>query len=163
MGRLARRNISRAVVSKPVRGGSNKISSTRTADIQPGIDYTKSNLTRGLAQFLPYPEESFETVVATFPAEYIFQSVTLEEAYRVLVPGGRLVILPGASILGRGLMDRLMAFIFHLTGQTSPNLSEVLHEKTRDPFAQAKFHVEFHELEIRSSRVFILVATKPSS
>jgi hypothetical protein len=53
-----------------------------------------------------------------------------------------------------------MSLIFRITGQTPPNISEVISDRSREPFAKAKFNVEFHELEIRSSRVFILVATK---
>ena len=160
MGRLAKQNLKKAFSSKPLSDSPTAISNNLLPNNHQDSGYAKINLTRSLAQLLPFPAECFDTVVATFPADYIFQMVTLEEARRVLVQGGRFVILPGASILGRGVMDRLMAFIFHLTGQTPPNLSEVLHEKTRDPFALANFQVEFHELEIRSSQVLILVATK---
>jgi ubiquinone/menaquinone biosynthesis C-methylase UbiE len=161
MGRLAKRNLTRIP-------GSQSLSHSPAVHSVPqesasSIDYTQFNLTRGLAQNLPFPSESFDTVVATFPAEYIFEPITLDEAYRVLTRDGRFVILPGASILGRGFMDRLMAFIFHITGEAPPNLSEILHDRSREPFAKSNFQVEFHELDIRSSRVFILVATKSLS
>ena len=145
MGRLARRNLKRSIGSH---------SSTKA------VDYTKIKLIRGLAQSLPFPNSYFDTVVATFPADYIFETSTLKEAHRVLCIGGRFVILPGASILGRGFMDRFMALIFRITGEAPPNLSEILQQRTREPFAKSDFNVEFHELAIRSSRVFILVATK---
>jgi ubiquinone/menaquinone biosynthesis C-methylase UbiE len=99
-------------------------------------------------------------VVATFPTEYIYDPATLQEAYRVLLPAGRLVILPGATILGRGLLDRIMALLFRITGQTPPNLAEIIHERSRLPFVNAGFQVETHDLDVRSSRVYILVATK---
>lgn len=146
MGRLARRNL------------KHNFPSNSPSNAEGG--YTKIRLVRGLAQYLPFPSGSFDTLVATFPSDYIFESITLEEAYRLLAPDGRFVILPGASILGRGFMDRMMALIFRITGQTPPNLSEMLHERSRDTFAKAGFNTEFHELEIRSSRVFILVAVK---
>jgi hypothetical protein len=57
-------------------------------------------------------------------------------------------------------MDRVMAFVFRITGETPPNLSEVLEERSKGPLSKAGFTVEFHELEIRSSLVMILVATK---
>ena len=153
MGRLARRNLTQKLVSRPKVGYGN-------VTIPPYNDYAKIKLVRGLAQYLPFPTGAFDTVVATFPADYIYDPVTLEEAHRVLGAHGRFVILPGASILGRGLMDRLMALIFHITGLVPPNLSEILHERTKKPFAKANFHVQTHELDIKSSRVFILVATK---
>lgn len=146
MGRLASRNLKRSL---------GPASSSKSHS-----DYTKITLVRGLAQHLPFSGGSFESVVATFPADYIFEPITLQEAYRVLVPGGRFVILPGASILGRGFMDRLMALIFRITGQTPPSLPQVLRETSREALARASFDVEYHELEVRSSRVFILIATK---
>jgi ubiquinone/menaquinone biosynthesis C-methylase UbiE len=150
MGRLARRNLQHQLAPRTNSGRHSN----------HNADYTKIRLVRSLGQTLPFPDESFDTLVATFPADYIFDSVTLEEACRVLAPGGRFVILPGASILGRGLMDRLMALIFRITGETPPNLSEVLHQRSKEPLAKTGFNVEFHELEIRSSMVLILVATK---
>jgi SAM-dependent methyltransferase len=151
MGRLAHKNLGRYLRSQTI---------SLPADSATHNDYTQARLIRGLAQHLPFPGACFDTVVATFPADYIFNPVTLEEADRALVPGGRFVILPGASIMGRGLMDRVMAFVFRITGETPPNLSGVIQERSKGPLSKAGFTVEFHELEIRSSLVMILVATK---
>ena len=148
MGRLAKYNLRRFLnsqTSNPPRRG-----------------YTQINLTRGIAQHLPFPNESFDTLVATFPAEYIFEPQTLTEAQRVLTPNGRFVILPGATILGRGILDRAMRLLFRITGEAPPDLSEIIHERSKQPFTKAGFHVDVHELNIRASLVFILVATKPS-
>lgn len=56
---------------------------------------------RALAQHLPYPSNSFDTVVATFPSGYVFDPSTLREVKRVLrswsvegsETGGRFVIV----------------------------------------------------------------------
>jgi len=53
--------------------------------------YTQVNLIRGLGQDLPFSASSFDTIVATFPAGYIFEQRTLLEARRVLKNGGRLI------------------------------------------------------------------------
>jgi ubiquinone/menaquinone biosynthesis C-methylase UbiE len=157
MGRLAKHNLRRFFSQiQP------KTSSPSKTNLNPQSDYTQISLTRGVAQHLPFPNKSFDTVVATFPTEYIFESETLNEAQRVLISGGRLVILPSATILGRGILDRLMALIFHITGQSSPSLSELLEEKTKAPFGESGFYVQIHELDIKSSLVFIIVATKLS-
>ncbi|HEY3474521.1 MAG TPA: methyltransferase domain-containing protein [Anaerolineales bacterium] len=150
MGRLAKYNFSRFLAPKI---DLSKPTSQHSA-------YTQINLTRGLAQQLPFANESFHTLVATFPAEYIFDPQMLSEAQRVLRRDGRFVILPGATIIGRGLMDRAMALLFRITGQTPPDLSEVIHERSRRPFDAVGFQVQTHELNIRSSVVFIMVATK---
>jgi SAM-dependent methyltransferase len=150
MGRLARHNLRRFFGAGDDPAPSNNSSG-----------YTQISLTRGIAQNLPFPSEFFDTVVATFPAEYIFDPKTLMEAQRVLKNNGRFVILPGATILGRGILDRAMALLFRITGQTPPNVSEILRERSKEPFGKAGFQVEAHELNIRSSLVFILVATKP--
>ncbi len=152
MGRLAQRNLRR----------SSSLASTlpNTSSTTPQFAYAQTNLTRGVAQQLPFPDETFDTVVSTFPAEYIFDPRTLIEARRVLAQDGRLLILPGATITGRGGVDRLLAWIFRITGETPPNLSEILHERSREPFAKAGFHVEVHEVTVRSSLVFIMLATK---
>ncbi|HEX2993689.1 MAG TPA: class I SAM-dependent methyltransferase, partial [Anaerolineales bacterium] len=121
--------------------------------------YAQESLTRGLAQHLPFPDETFDTVVATFPAEYIFDPETLIETRRVLVPGGKFVILPGATITGRNIVDRLLAWIFRVTGETPPDLSQILRERSQEPFAKTGFHVGVHEITVKSSLVFIMLAT----
>jgi SAM-dependent methyltransferase len=50
---------------------------------------------RARATALPFPDASFDSVVSTFPSEYIADERTLAEVSRVLKPGGRLVIVPG--------------------------------------------------------------------
>lgn len=152
MGHLAKRRI-----DKHFRSMEN--TELRSPAVQH-LAYTQSNIVRGLAQGLPFPNSTFDTVAATFPAEYIFDPLTLTEAHRVLNETGRFVILPGAIITGRGFWDRFMAWLFRITGETPPNLSEIIHEKSREPLAKAGFQVEVHELDIKSSTVFIMVATK---
>ena len=148
MGHLAKHNLTRFLRSK---AAAPQIRHT---------DYAQTRLTRGISQELPFPPESFDTLVATFPAEYIFDPKTLVEAQRVLTSSGRFVILPGATIMGRGVLDRAMALLFRITAQTPPDLSEILQERSKEPFAKAGFHVDVHELHIKSSLVFVLVATK---
>lgn len=149
MGRLAKRNLRRVLNSEH-----------HSATTTPQSAYAQINLTRAVAQQLPFSNDSFDTVVATFPSEYIFASETLTEVNRVLAPNGRFIILPGAILIGRGLLDRMMALLFHITGQTAPDVAEMLRERSKKPFAEADFHVQNHELSIKSSLVFIIVATK---
>jgi len=54
------------------------------------------NLVRGLSLYLPF-SSCFDTIVATFPSDYIFALGTIREITRALVPGGRLIVLLGVS------------------------------------------------------------------
>ncbi len=55
--------------------------------------HVTSPLLQGDGRTLPLRDQTFDTVVATFPARYIFDPATLAEMRRVLRKGGRLVIL----------------------------------------------------------------------
>ena len=50
------------------------------------------------AQALPFPEDSFDSIVSTFGSEYLTNADTYAEIARVLRKGGRLVIVPGGRL-----------------------------------------------------------------
>jgi SAM-dependent methyltransferase len=54
-------------------------------------------------QALPFADASFDSVVSTFPTEYIYDPATMREIGRVLRPGGRLVVVLSASLLPANL------------------------------------------------------------
>jgi ubiquinone/menaquinone biosynthesis C-methylase UbiE len=124
--------------------------------------HTQLNLTRGLAQALPFLDGSFQSVVSTFPSEYIFDPITLTESWRILAPGGRLVVLPAAWITGQHLTERWAAGLFCLTGQAPQGAFETIQNRLKEPFEQAGFHVTIEHLEVNSSVVMIILASKPT-
>jgi SAM-dependent methyltransferase len=63
---------------------------------------------RARAQLLPFPASYFNSVVSTFPSEYIADPQTLAELARVLVQGGRLVIVPGGWLKPRDARARAL-------------------------------------------------------
>jgi ubiquinone/menaquinone biosynthesis C-methylase UbiE len=77
-------------------------------------------LALGLAQALPFPGAAFDTVLATFPADYILDPDTHAEILRVLAPGGRLVIIPTAR-LDASLYARAVNLAYRLTLQAPPH------------------------------------------
>jgi ubiquinone/menaquinone biosynthesis C-methylase UbiE len=122
--------------------------------------YTQSKLTRGLAQSLPFSAGSFDTVVASFPSEYIFDMQTLAEAHRVLNNGGRFLVLPAAWITGQKLMERFAAGLFRVTGQVPSDPVEVISERLKEPFAEVGFRVKIERVEVKSSLVLTVIAEK---
>jgi SAM-dependent methyltransferase len=63
---------------------------------------------RARAEALPFPDASFDSLVSTFPSEYIARPETLSELARVLRPGGTLVIVPGGWLRPRGARGKAM-------------------------------------------------------
>ncbi len=66
---------------------------------------------QGKAQHLPFSNASFDTVVSTFPSEYIYDPDTLAEVARVLRPGGRVIVIEGSNLLPVGFVQSLLVLI----------------------------------------------------
>lgn len=113
-------------------------------------------LARGLAQHLPFASRSINSVVATFPTLYIIDPQTLEEIHRVLVPGGRLVVLSTAWITGNRFPERAAAWLFNVTGQT-PREDASLEELIK-PYTQAGFQTSIRFVETKNSRLLFVLA-----
>ena len=112
-------------------------------------------LVRGLAQELPFRSESFDTVIATFPAEYINDAGTLSEVKRCLSDGGRFIVLPAAMP-----KNRLLSWLFKFTGQASSEAMEVIQKKLKEPFVESGFEVETNVIEKKSGTLIVIVAKK---
>ena len=120
----------------------------------------KATLVRSLAQILPFADASFDTVIATFPAEYINAPQTLLEVKRCLSDGGRFIVLPVALQLGRKPLDKLMSLLFRITHQSPVDPLEEVKDKLRTPFDEAGFEVEIKELQVKSSLLLVIIAIK---
>src|SRR5437588_10705820 len=66
---------------------------------------------QGSAQHLPFANASFDTVVSTFPSEYIYDPDTIAEVERVLRPAGRLIVIEGANLLPVGFFQPLLVLM----------------------------------------------------
>jgi ubiquinone/menaquinone biosynthesis C-methylase UbiE len=116
-------------------------------------------LARGLAQHLPFASRAFNSVVATFPTLYIVDPQTLAEIRRVLTPGGRLVVLSTAWVTGKSLPERIMSWVFNITGE-SPS-EEINLAKIVAPFTEAGFQASIRFAEPKGSRLMFIVAKVP--
>lgn len=72
---------------------------------------TQATVIQGSAQHVPFSDGSFDTVVSTFPSEYIYDPDTIAEVERVLRPGGRLIVIEGANLLPVGFLQPWLVLI----------------------------------------------------
>ncbi len=114
-----------------------------------------AKLTRAPAQTLPFANKSFETIVSTFPTDYIFDQRTLSEIKRCLSDGGRLIVLPVAWP-----KSRLLKWLYRVTGESPAELSESLKTRLMLPFKNADFETETQIVEVKSSNLLIVIARK---
>ncbi|MCB8985737.1 MAG: methyltransferase domain-containing protein [Ardenticatenaceae bacterium] len=125
-------------------------------------------LVRGKVQDLPFGTAVFDTVLATFPTEYIIDPAALTAVARVLRPDGRLVVVPEGRLRGRGLLQRLIEWLFAVTGQryTAGEVDDeqetAIWQQYLPRFQDAGFTVQFVRVERPRSRVTVLLARQAS-
>jgi ubiquinone/menaquinone biosynthesis C-methylase UbiE len=112
-------------------------------------------LTRGLAQQLPFANDSFDCILSTFPTEYIFNAQTLSEIRRCLSDRGRLIVLPVAWP-----KSGFLKWLYKVTGETPVDGQTSLREKMTRPFIDAGFETKVETVELQSSTLMIIVANK---
>jgi ubiquinone/menaquinone biosynthesis C-methylase UbiE len=121
-------------------------------------------LTRADVCFLPYRSGSFDSVLSTFPAEFIVDPRTILELYRVLVPGGRVVIIPEARLKGGGLVRRFIAWLFTITGQrVEPAEEGWLAQSWIDVeqrIQDAGFSISIEKVDLDESEATVVILTK---
>jgi ubiquinone/menaquinone biosynthesis C-methylase UbiE len=124
-----------------------------------GGSHGTSNLIQARAQSLPYSSRTFDTIVTTFPTEFIIDEDTLREARRVLRASGKLVVAAAAWIVSRQLPDRAAAWLFRSTRQSPALPAAEAAAQYLDPLERAGFKTSLHFLGARGSTVLIVVAS----
>ncbi len=114
------------------------------------------NLIRGKGQSIPINTAVFQTVTATFPAPYIFEPDTLNEIRRILVPGGKLIILLTVEVTGTTLHDRLIRFLSGINGHV--RFSESLHEAIQAPLRACGFMGHLEWIAGNNARLLVILA-----
>ena len=114
----------------------------------------RAPICRARAQDLPFPDGAFHSLVATFPDYFILDPVAQGEMARVLVPGGRLVLVEGGRILKTDLWSRFLNWAFRIT------VSPRTWEENRKLFDHPLFSVERREVRDGWSLVGLVVAVK---
>lgn len=112
-------------------------------------------LTLGRAQALPFADQAFDTVVVTFPAEFIGQAMTLAEISRVLAPGGRFVLVDEGRHLGRDLWSRVLNWALDVTSNRAM-LDELLEDLSGKENEEESLFIVTHGL-VRGARSVVRV------
>jgi ubiquinone/menaquinone biosynthesis C-methylase UbiE len=119
------------------------------------LQRVKVNVKRiqGLAQAMPFHDNSFATIVSTFPAPYILQAKTLAECRRVLQPGGALVIVGLWVDAPEAWMGRLLP-VFYGRPDTA------IIERMQAALAAAGLHAQVQERRVENAHVGVIIGWK---
>jgi len=115
-------------------------------------------LVRADAGRLPFAARSFDCVVCTFPAEFIFAIETLSETHRVLTDGGRMVIVPHAGFLRGNLVSRAIRLTHRLGGGGDAGGAQLA--AISGGFARAGFCFEAESRRTRRAEVAVWVCQR---
>jgi ubiquinone/menaquinone biosynthesis C-methylase UbiE len=113
-------------------------------------------LVRARGQALPFADNTFSAVVSTFPTPFIIEAETLQEVYRVLKPGGCLVVVMNAIFTRGGVVKETLEVAYRVTGQRGDwgvDLPAL--------FEAAGFEVSVAVEPCRWSVAQVLIATRP--
>ncbi len=86
----------------------------------------ESNILRANNKKLPFKDNSFAKIIATFPSEYIFSDDFQKESLRLLKFGGELIVLISVNFIKNDLISRLYRNLYKISGQS---LSKIESEK----------------------------------
>jgi ubiquinone/menaquinone biosynthesis C-methylase UbiE len=107
------------------------------------------------AQALPFRSGEFDSVIATFPSDYIADPVTLREVQRVTNDRGRLIVVFGAQLIGREPGKRLIEWLYRITSQR-----EMQADNEKSIFDQAGMPARIETESVGASMVTLVVAEK---
>ncbi|MEN9937898.1 MAG: hypothetical protein RLZZ387_4477 [Chloroflexota bacterium] len=127
-----------------------------------------ARLARADALALPLAPASVDTVIATFPTDYIAQPQTVAEIRRVLRPGGTVAVALWTQMEGDSLYIRALDLAYRLTLQRSPRTPRPTSEpadipaaqrRLADALAHAGLHVTHTSAVALGARVHFVVGT----
>ncbi len=114
-------------------------------------EFSTGKLVQANGRRLPFGDQSFATVVATFPAGYILTAETVRECWRVLQPSGNLVV---AGLWVRGPRWTTMLPVFY----SSPDAHAI--STLLGGFTESAFDATVVELADGQFRIGAIIAQK---
>lgn len=113
------------------------------------------DLAQARAQTLPFPSQSFDSIVTTFPPGFIFDPVALAELYRVLNSNGRVIWVDAGRLLPRDAWSRALNAALDATGGEG-NFEQV----ASNALGRAGFESRSETLRDEASVVTVVIASK---
>ena len=107
-------------------------------------------------QALPFRAGVFDSVVATFPTDYIAELETVREVQRVTNERGRLIVVLGAQLSGREPSKLLIEWLYRLTGQREAKI-----DAGGSIFDRVGMPARIETETVGASLVTLIVADKP--
>jgi hypothetical protein len=93
------------------------------------------------------------------------QPETIIGVFRVLRPGGRLVIVPQARLTGDSALTRFIEWLFAITGQRPTKGAygrNAYWQVVEDRFRGLGFTLRIEQVDLKASQVTVVVAEKPA-
>lgn len=119
---------------------------------------------------LPLATAKFNTVLATFPTEYVISPSTLTNVSRVLKANGRFVIVPEGHLTGHTCIHRFIEWLYTITGQRSGPFAvddsthlwpaHPIWRPIMEQFTEAGFRLEIKPILFPHSAATVLIAYK---
>lgn len=125
------------------------------------------SLVRGRVPALPFAAGSFDNILSQFPTPFITETETITALYRLLRPGGALVILPEGHLTGQGPLFRLISWLFKITGQSSggaganPAAVAALWSTWKTRLDQTGFSTRVEIVTLPGSACTVIIARRP--
>ncbi|MBI2845832.1 MAG: class I SAM-dependent methyltransferase [Chloroflexi bacterium] len=110
------------------------------------------NICRARIQALPFAVDTFNSLVLTFPGPFLFAKESQLEISRVLVPGGRLVIIGQGWLRGKDLWSRFLNWALRST-----TVSKQAREKVEKAFSEFATVFGLHQEEMATERSIVQV------
>lgn len=113
-------------------------------------------LLRADAESIPLSPRCMDTIVATFPSEYMLQPETLKSCRRVLRPGGQLVVLLGVEVGGDSLQNRVLRILYRITGQGTPDHNKL--QNSLGGLIQFGFNAKIQKIQVQLDILTVIIA-----
>ncbi len=123
-----------------------------------------ASLVRGQAQELPFADEVFDSILATFPTPFIVDPETIRQFNRVLRDSGQLVVVAEARLTSGGFLRVFIEWLYAITGQrqisNEENSRNGVWEDIQHRYLVEGFHLRREEVNLGESIVTVIIANK---